>query len=129
MHHPPNEQVEAGKITAGALILARQLCMNPIIGTRLDQEISTYIQDHGGICALRGYAPPFTDLTYPKTICLSIGFEAVHGLPGPRIVEPDDLITVDLVVEVDGWFTDAALILTYKILSLFVLLSFKKAPT
>jgi methionyl aminopeptidase len=110
MHNPPDEQIKAGKITAGALALARQLCMSPITGKALDREIETFIRDHGGEPALKGYSPPFNPTPYQHSICLSVGCEVVHGLPEPRArpIQPDDLITVDLVVGVNGWHTDAA---------------------
>jgi methionyl aminopeptidase len=40
--------------------------------------------------------------------CISINDEAVHGVPGARQLEKGDLVTLDVTVELDGYFADAA---------------------
>jgi methionyl aminopeptidase len=112
MLSPPNEQVRAGQIVRGAIALGRSLCTKPIDGEVLDREIETFIRDEGGVPALKGYVPPFTDAEYKHTICLSLNEEAVHGVPVKQ-VSPDDLISIDLVVGVGGWFADSARTFTY----------------
>lgn len=113
MHSPPDEQVEAGKIAAGAVELGRELCRCPIDGAILDQYLETYIRDHGGRPALKGYKPPFTDLTYEHTICLALDNQVVHGVP-VSLVSPARVITIDLVVEYGGWYADTARTFTYE---------------
>jgi methionyl aminopeptidase len=34
--------------------------------------------------------------------------EAVHGIPGPRVLAPGDVVTVDVTAELDGYYADAA---------------------
>jgi methionyl aminopeptidase len=48
-------------------------------------------------------SPPF-----PACICVSINEEAAHGVPGPRILRPGDLISIDLGLGLAGWCADAA---------------------
>jgi len=110
---PHPDQVKAGQIVAGCLKLARKLCEDPICASELDRQIEEYIQAGGGAPALKGYQPPFTDLTYQHALCLSLNNEAVHGPPVARQVLPDDLISVDLVVKVGDWHADAARTFTY----------------
>ena len=45
---------------------------------------------------------------FPGTVCISVNDEAVHGVPGDRILQPSDLVKLDLVAEKDGFVTDAA---------------------
>lgn len=112
MISPPCEQVEAGKIAAGAIALGKELCKDCIDGVRLDREIETFIKDRGGNPALKGYHPPFTHLTYQHAICLSLDNEVVHG-PPIKLVGTGSLITIDLVVEYQGWHADTARTFTW----------------
>jgi methionyl aminopeptidase len=45
---------------------------------------------------------------FPGETCISVNDEAVHGIPGSRSVEPGDLVTLDVTLEVDGYMADAA---------------------
>ena len=43
---------------------------------------------------------------FPKSICISINDEAVHGIPGNRRVEDGDLVSLDLGLVLDGFWAD-----------------------
>ena len=45
---------------------------------------------------------------FPGALCISINDEAIHGIPGQRVVCAGDLVKLDLVAEKDGYFADAA---------------------
>ena len=45
---------------------------------------------------------------YPAVICASVNDELVHGIPGPRVLEEGDLLSIDCGAIVDGWNGDAA---------------------
>ncbi len=45
---------------------------------------------------------------FPAALCISVNDEAIHGIPGGRVVEAGDLVKLDLVAEKDGYFADAA---------------------
>lgn len=53
-------------------------------------------------------APPFV-YGYPGEVCISVNDEAMHGIPGARVIRPGDLVKLDLVAEKDGFYADAAL--------------------
>ncbi len=55
-----------------------------------------------GIPAFKGYNG------YPASICVSINEEVVHGIPGKRKIKEGELLGVDIGVNWNGWFTDAA---------------------
>lgn len=46
--------------------------------------------------------------TYPAVICASPNEVVVHGIPGDRVLEEGDIISVDCGAVVDGWHGDAA---------------------
>lgn len=45
---------------------------------------------------------------FPGALCISVNDEAIHGIPGARIVESGDLVKLDLVAEKGGFYADAA---------------------
>jgi methionyl aminopeptidase len=45
---------------------------------------------------------------YHHTICASVNDEVVHGIPGSRILEPGDILSVDSGAILGGWNGDAA---------------------
>ena len=45
---------------------------------------------------------------FPGALCISVNDEAIHGIPGARVIRAGDLVKLDLVAEKDGFFADAA---------------------
>lgn len=107
MQAPPDEQVRAGEIARGAVALAQELCASCIDGKRLDPMIEEYIRDEGGEPALKGYHPKFALKPYGYTTCIAIDNEVVHGVP-VKLIGPNHMVTVDLVVRYKGWHADTA---------------------
>ncbi|MFO7893843.1 MAG: type I methionyl aminopeptidase [Longimicrobiales bacterium] len=102
------EQVEAigraGRIIGG-LFRALADRVEPGASTGdLDAFAESFIRDH------HGAEPAFKGLYgFPATVCASINHEVVHGIPSPyRTVGDGDILTVDVGVELGGWFADSA---------------------
>ena len=68
----------------------------------LDRLAETFIRDHGGQPAFKGYRG------FPASICPSVNDEVVHAIPGSRELRDGDVIGIDVGVEKDGYFGDAA---------------------
>jgi len=69
----------------------------------IDRISAAGILARGGKPAFLGYRG------YPKTICVSINEEVVHGIPSAkRVLKPGDIVGLDLGAVVDGYFGDAA---------------------
>lgn len=45
---------------------------------------------------------------FPGTACISVNDEAIHGIPGQRLIEAGDLVKLDVTAEKDGFVADAA---------------------
>ncbi|MHA7305334.1 type I methionyl aminopeptidase [Arthrobacter sp. TMN-49] len=45
---------------------------------------------------------------FPASICTSVNEEVVHGIPGPRVLEAGDIISIDGGAIVEGWHSDSA---------------------
>jgi methionyl aminopeptidase len=44
---------------------------------------------------------------FPGANCISVNEEAVHGIPGERVLGPGDLVKLDVTAELDGYYADA----------------------
>jgi methionyl aminopeptidase len=53
-------------------------------------------------------APPLI-YQFPGDVCISVNDEAIHGIPGTRVLREGDLVKLDLVAEKSGFFADAAI--------------------
>lgn len=63
------------------------------------------IRDAGAIPTCLGYGEP----PFPGAICVSVNDEVVHGIPHQEhVIELGDLVTLDIVVTLDGYCADAA---------------------
>lgn len=45
---------------------------------------------------------------FPGDVCISVNDEVVHGIPGDRVIQPGDLVKLDLTAEKYGYHTDSA---------------------
>jgi len=102
------EQNEIEAIRAAARLVARTLDMlgahvRPGITTaELDALAEAFIRDHGARPAFKGYRG------FPASICPSVNAEVVHAIPGPYALKEGDIIGIDVGVEKDGYYGDAA---------------------
>ena len=69
----------------------------------IDNLAGVFIRESGGVSGSLGYHG------FPRQICVSVNDEVVHGIGRPdRIIAPGDLVKVDVVVNIDGYFGDTA---------------------
>ena len=45
---------------------------------------------------------------YPASICISVNEEVIHGIPGPRVIMPGDVVSLDVGVYYNGFHGDSA---------------------
>ncbi len=69
----------------------------------IDRLIDQWIRAQAAKPAFLGYRG------YPASSCISINEEVVHGIPGPRQLNEGDLVGIDVGVEKNGFFGDAAM--------------------
>ena len=94
--------VEPGLITAAALSAVRTLVAPGVTTAELDAEASRVIGARGALSnfqMVRGYR---------HTICASVNEQVVHGIPGDRVLEPGDILSIDAGAEYKGWNGDSA---------------------
>ncbi len=52
---------------------------------------------------------PILTYKFPGTTCISINEEAAHGIPGRRVIQPGDVVKIDVSAALNGYFADAAI--------------------
>ncbi len=78
--------------------------VQPGIETReLDELAEELCRKHKVQPAFKGYRG------YPRSLCVSVNEEVVHGIPGPRRLKAGDLVSLDFGVKYDGYYGDAAI--------------------
>lgn len=69
----------------------------------IDKYCLDYTKKVGGIPAFRDYGG------FPNTACISVNDEIIHGVPSKkRIIKNGDLVSVDMGINLDGYFSDSA---------------------
>jgi len=92
---------EAGRILGRCLEeLAAMVCPG-ITTDDLDRAADTFIRQAGCIPGFLGY------YGYPKSLCVSVNDEVVHGIPGSRVIRDGDLVSLDCGLILDGWWADS----------------------
>ncbi len=102
-----NEKEIAGIRASGALLSetlqeALKLVQEGITTREIDAFVRSRIESRGGKPAFLGY------MNYPASVCISLNDEVIHGIPGPRKLRPGDLVSIDLGVDLNGYFSDSA---------------------
>jgi len=95
----------AGLLVGETLELLRTEVRPGVTTGELDAIAHENIRAGGGVPSFLGYGhPPF-----PATICASVNDEVVHGIPGSRVLQDGDAISIDCGAIIDGWHGDAAI--------------------
>jgi methionyl aminopeptidase len=92
----------ANRIVAEILEGVKEL-IRPGVETRELDELAEEM------CRRRQVEPAFKGYRgYPRSICVSVNEEIVHGIPGARKLKTGDLVSLDFGVKYDGYYGDAA---------------------
>lgn len=100
------EEIDALRISGQlAAELLNRLCQQAKPGMAtddLDQFASRWIKEHNATPAFLNYRG------FPKTICVSIDDEVVHGIPGARKIKAGEIVSIDVGLFYNGWCGDTA---------------------
>lgn len=93
---------ESGAIVGGALALLSRMISPNVTTLELDKAAEEFIRSHGATPSFLGYNG------FPKSVCISINEEVIHGIPGKRRLCEGDIVSVDIGAYKDGFHGDAA---------------------
>ena len=99
------------RIVADVLKYIKPFIKEGIKTKDLDKLVEDFIVSQNAYPAFKGYK--VKNRRFPGSICISINEEVVHGLPGDRILQIGDIVSLDVGVKKDGYFGDSAF--TFKV--------------
>ena len=92
----------AGKITAAARALAREMVKPGVTTQQIDKSVFHFIREQGATPSFLHYNG------YPASVCISVNDEIIHGIPGKRVLREGDIVSVDVGAYIGGYHGDCA---------------------
>ena len=99
---------ESCQIVAETLQLLKRYVKPGLTTIELDKIAEDYILSNNSRPAFKGYSQAGS-FDFPGSICSSIDEEVVHGIPGNRVLKEGQILSIDVGVEKNGYYGDAAL--------------------
>lgn len=93
---------EAGRVVGLILEELERLAVPGTETREMDSRAAEIARSFGARMAFLGYRG------FPANICVSINEQVVHGIPGRRCLKEGDIVSIDVGVEMKGWYADAA---------------------
>ena len=92
----------AGKITAAARALAGEMVRPGVTTQEIDNAVYQFIHKQGAVPSFLHYHG------YPASACISVNDEIIHGIPGRRVLQEGDIVSVDVGAYIGGFHGDCA---------------------
>lgn len=93
---------QTGKILASCHRHLKKMIRPGISTLELNQWVEAFLKKHHATPEQKGY------LGYPYAICASVNDEACHAFPKKQPLKDGDIVTIDIVVNLNGWLADSA---------------------
>ena len=93
---------EACVISARALKLAGELVRPGVSTAEIDHEVRRYIEHQGAKPSFLRYGG------FPGSACISVNETVIHGIPGKRVIQAGDIVSVDVGAFYNGFHGDNA---------------------
>ena len=88
------------RIAAEAMLAVSEELKPGVTTDHLDQIADRYIRSQNAAASALGYRG------FPRSICISVNDEVVHGIPGERVLQKGDILAVDIAVKKNGYHGD-----------------------
>jgi methionyl aminopeptidase len=92
----------AGRIVADVLAAVEEELKPGVTTATLDTVAESYIRKAGARPSFKGYRG------FPASICVSIDSEVVHGIPGNRVIQEGQVVSIDAGAIWKGYHGDGA---------------------
>ena len=93
----------AGRITAEALLVARDAIRPGISTKEIDTKIHRFIEKCGAVPSFLGYGG------FPASACISVNQEVIHGIPSEKVILSEgDIVKIDVGARFRGYNGDSA---------------------
>ncbi|CAH0119069.1 MULTISPECIES: type I methionyl aminopeptidase [unclassified Paenibacillus] len=92
---------KAGQIVAACHREIAKMIKPGVSTLEINDMVAGLITQLGGKQFTKGYKG------YPSETCASVNDVIAHGFPDKKPLQDGDIVTIDVVVEADGWFGDS----------------------
>jgi methionyl aminopeptidase len=96
---------EAGRINAEALFTALDMVKPGVTTGELNAAFEAVQKKYDVFSPFKNYPGPYP---YPASVCTSVNEELVHGIPGKRVLNEGDIISIDAGTVYQGFVGDMA---------------------
>lgn len=93
---------DAGKILARIVAQIKSSLKIGMTTRDIDQIAEKLISEEGVLPAFKGYHG------FPACACISVNEQVVHGIPGERVIKAGDIVSIDMGIVHQGYFSDMA---------------------
>jgi len=92
----------SGKITAAARALAGEMVKPGVTTQEINDAVERFIRKQGAVPSFLHYNG------YPASACISVNDEIIHGIPGKRVLQEGEIVSVDVGAYIGGFHGDCA---------------------
>lgn len=93
---------KAGKLAAEARALAGRMVAPGVTTKEIDDAVRKFIKKQGAKPSFLGYGG------FPASACISVNEEVIHGIPGKRVLQEGDIVSIDVGAYIGGFHGDCA---------------------
>jgi methionyl aminopeptidase len=94
---------DAGRIVAETLQLLKDEVRPGITTADIDHLAEKNIRHHGAVPSFKHYRG------FPASTCISVNEEVVHGIPGNKVLNEGDIVSIDTGARYRGYHGDATI--------------------
>jgi methionyl aminopeptidase len=99
---------QAGLLTWRCHQVAAAMVKPGITTGEINDAVEQFIQEQHAIPLFKGVLSSTGNVRFPAVACISVNEQIVHGIPGKRVLQEGDVVSIDLGVKYKGWCGDAA---------------------
>ena len=96
---------KAGLLVWRAHQVAAALVRPGVTTREIDLAVEKFFADQNAVPLFKGVPGK---VPFPAVTCISVNDEVVHGIPGKRVLEEGDIVSIDTGCKFDGWCGDSA---------------------
>jgi methionyl aminopeptidase len=93
---------KAGKILSSIVVQLQSSLTSGMSTKDIDLKAEELIRKNKVSSAFKGYRG------FPGVACISVNEEVVHGIPGKRLVKDGDIVSLDIGIIYEGYYSDMA---------------------
>lgn len=93
----------AGQVLAKGLKMLSEMIKPGVNCLELDEAFENFINKNNCESNFKNY------YGFPKTICVSINEQLIHGIPRDRVLLDGDIVSIDAGCKYKGWHADSAI--------------------